>query len=113
MSPGLKRALYLDPFEWIISYNLGFLAAFCAELPLVNLRTIIYMRMQLDNHFIGPGLVHLNTGQFASVLLTCYNVIQAVIKGFHVCFLWVPMGFDVSVSVDVCTFTLVYTYPMR
>lgn len=30
----LKRALYLDPFEWIISYNLG--------------------------------LVHLNTGQFAS-----------------------------------------------
>merc|ERR1712072_328796 len=30
----LKRALYLDPFEWIISYNLG--------------------------------LVHLNTGQYAS-----------------------------------------------
>ena len=35
---GLKRALYLDPFEWIISYNLGVPDMPCPKFSLFFLR---------------------------------------------------------------------------
>lgn len=77
----LKRALYLDPFEWIISYNLGdqtrphqtLILADCparevagalwTEARKVCVLTITSLTLDPPWH---SGLVHLNTGQYAS-----------------------------------------------
>lgn len=65
----LKRALYLDPFEWIISYNLGQQSARptapqagSAMLLLTGARFPVCCALSL----LVSGLVHLNTEQYAS-----------------------------------------------
>ena len=54
----LKKALYLDPFEWIISYNLGL-----ARPPLPPARARLTRLLSAD---VASLQVHLATGQTAS-----------------------------------------------